>query len=153
MLTQSNNSFGALTISRQIIDQIIEHAFESVEGNLWLANYKGAVSDVLVRIGGFDAIAEKKVEVIKDILYYSGEMRDDMLYVRLYVVSRLGESITENCGLVMERIARDVTEMLELPLGNIEIAVTGTVSKNRNIVKRDLTLDLHEMVNTRKISL
>ena len=76
-----------------------------------------------------------------------------MLYVRLYVVSRLGESITENCGLVMERIARDVTEMLELPLGNIEIAVTGTVSKNRNIVKRDLTLDLHEMVNTRKISL
>lgn len=142
MLTQSNNSFGALTISRQIIDQIIEHAFESVEGNLWLANYKGAVSDVLVRIGGFDAIAEKKVE-----------MRDGMLYVRLYVVSRLGESITENCGLVMERIARDVTEMLELPLGNIEIAVTGTVSKNRNIVKRDLTLDLHEMVNTRKISL
>ena len=142
MLTQSNNSFGALTISRQIIDQIIEHAFESVEGNLWLANYKGAVSDVLVRIGGFDAIAEKKVE-----------MRDGMLYVRLYVVSRLGESITENCGLVMERIARDVTEMLELPLGNIEIAVTGTVSKNKNIVKRDLTLDLHEMVNTRKISL
>ncbi|MBR2099498.1 MAG: Asp23/Gls24 family envelope stress response protein [Firmicutes bacterium] len=142
MLTQSNNSFGALTISRQIIDQIIEHAFESVEGNLWLANYKGAVSDVLVKIGGFDAIAEKKVE-----------MRDDMLYVRLYVVSRLGESITENCGLVMERIARDVTEMLELPLGNIEIAVTGTVSKNKNIVKRDLTLDLHEMVNTRKISL
>ena len=142
MLTQSNNSFGALTISRQIIDQIIEHAFESVEGNLWLANYKGAVSDVLVRIGGFDAIAEKKVE-----------MRDGMLYVRLYVVSRLGESITENCGLVMECIARDVTEMLELPLGNIEIAVTGTVSKNKNIVKRDLTLDLHEMVNTRKISL
>ena len=142
MLTQSNNGFGALTISRQIIDQIIEHAFESVEGNLWLANYKGAVSDVLVKIGGFDAIAEKKVE-----------MRDGMLYVRLYVVSRLGESITENCGLVMERIARDVTEMLELPLGNIEIAVTGTVSKNRNIVKRDLTLDLHEMVNTRKISL
>ena len=142
MLTQSNNSFGALTISRQIIDQIIEHAFESVEGNLWLADYKGAVSDVLVRIGGFDAIAEKKVE-----------MRDGMLYIRLYVVSRLGESITENCGLVMERIARDVTEMLELPLGNIEIAVTGTVSKNKNIVKRDLTLDLHEMVNTRKISL
>ena len=142
MLTQIKDNMGTLTVSRQIIDQIIEHAFESVEGNLWLANYKGAVSDVLVKIGGFDAIAEKKVE-----------MRDGMLYVRLYVVSRLGESITENCGLVMERIARDVTEMLELPLGNIEIAVTGTVSKNRNIVKRDLTLDLHEMVNTRKISL
>ena len=142
MLTQSNNSFGALTISRQIIDQIIEHAFESVEGSLWLANYKGAVSDVLVMIGGFDAIAEKKVE-----------MREEKLYIKLYVICRLGESIAENCGTVMERIARDVTEMLEIPLDNIEIAVTGTVSKNRNIVKRDLTLDLREMLNNRLISL
>ncbi|MBR5980701.1 MAG: Asp23/Gls24 family envelope stress response protein [Firmicutes bacterium] len=142
MLTQSNNSFGALTISKQIIDQIIEHAFESVEGKLWLANYKGAVSDVLVKIGGFDAIAEKKVE-----------MHDDKLYIKLYVISRLGESIAENCGIVMQRIARDVTEMLELPLDNIEIAVTGTVSKNKNIVKRDLTLDLREMLNNRTISL
>ena len=142
MLTQSNNSLGALTISRQIIDQIVEHAFESVDGKLWLANYKGAVSDVLVKIGGFDAIAEKKVE-----------MHDDRLYIKLYVISRLGESIAENCGIVMQRIARDVTEMLELPLDNIEIAVTGTVSKNRNIVKRDLTLDLREMLNNRTISL
>ena len=142
MLTQSNNSLGALTISRQIIDQIVEHAFESVEGKLWLANYKGAVSDVLVKIGGFDAIAEKKVE-----------MHDDKLYIKLYVISRLGESIAENCGIVMQRIARDVTEMLELPLDNIEIAVTGTVSKNKNIVKRDLTLDLREMLNNRTISL
>lgn len=142
MLTQSNNSLGALTISRQIIDQIIEHAFESVEGRLWLANYKGAVSDVLVRIGGFDAIAEKKVE-----------MRDDKLYVKLYVVCRLGESIAENCGIVMQRIARDVTEMLELLLENIEVAVTGTVSKNRNIAKRDLTLTLREMLNNRTITL
>ena len=142
MLTQYHNTFGALTVSRQIIDQIIEHAFESVEGSLWLANYKGAVSDVLVKIGGFDAIAEKKVE-----------MRGDKLFIRLYVVSRLGESITENCGIVMERIARDVTEMLEVPLDNIEILLTGTVSKNRNIVKRDLTMDFREMLNSRKIRL
>ncbi len=140
MLTQSDNSLGVLTISRQIIDQIIEHAFEPVEGNLWLANYKGAVSDVLIKIGGFDAIAEKKVE-----------MRDGKLFIRLYVVSRLGESITENCGIVMKRIANDVTTMLEMSLDNIEIAVTGTVSKNRNIVKRDLSLDFRDMLNNKKI--
>ena len=142
MLTQYDNNYGALTISRQIIDQIIDHAFEPVEGKLWLANYKGGVSDVLVKIGGFDAIAEKKFE-----------MRDGKLFIRLYVISRLGESITENCGLVMQRIARDVTEMLEIPLDNIEVAVTGTVSKNRNIVRRDLTLDLRDMLNNRKITL
>jgi uncharacterized alkaline shock family protein YloU len=142
MLTQYDNQFGALTVSKQIIDQIIDHAFDSVEGNLWLANYKGTVSDVLVKIGGFDAIAEKKVE-----------MHDDKLFIRLYVVSRLGESITENCGKVMQRIAKDVTELLEIPLDNIEIAVTGTVSKNRNIVKRELSLDLRDMLNNRKITL
>ena len=142
MLTQYHNSFGALTVSRQIIDQIVEHAFQSVEGKLWLANYKGGVSDVLVKIGGFDSIAEKKVE-----------MREDKLFIRLYAVSRLGESITENCGTVMRRIAKDVTELLEVPLDNIEIVVTGTVSKNRNIVRRDLTLDLRDMLNNRKITL
>ncbi len=142
MLTQYNNQYGALTISRQIIDQIIEHAFRSVEGRLWLANYRGTVSDVLVKIGGFDAIAEKRVE-----------MRDGKLFLRLYVVSRLGESITENCGLVMERIARDVTEMLEVPLDNIEVLVTGAVSKNMKLVKRDLALDFRDMLNNRKVSL
>ena len=142
MLTQYDNNLGALTVSRQIIDQIIDHAFDSVEGNLWLANYKGAVSDVLVRIGGFDAIAEKKVG-----------MHDGKLFIRLYVVSRLGESITENCGQVMKRIAKDVTELLEIPLDNIEIAVTGAVSKNRNIVRRELSLDLRDMLNNRKITL
>lgn len=142
MLTQYDNSFGALTVSRQIVDQIVDHAFESARGSLWLANYKGGVSDVLVKIGGFDSIAEKKVE-----------MRDGKLFLRLYVVSRLGESITENCGTVMQRIAKDVTELLEMPLDNIEIVVTGTVSKNRNIVRRDLTLDLREMLNSRKITL
>ncbi len=142
MLTQFTNNYGSLTISRQIIDQIVEHAFDSVEGRLWLANYRGAVSDVLVKIGGFDAIAEKKVE-----------MREDKLFIRLYVVSQLGESITENCGIVMQRIAKDVTEMLEMPLDNIEVVVTGAVSRNRNLVKRDVTLDFRDLVNRRKVIL
>ncbi len=141
MLTQFQNNYGALTISRQIVEQIIDHAFDPMEGKLWLANYRGAVSDVLVRIGGFDSIAEKKVE-----------MRDDKLFIRLYVVSQLGESITENCALVMQRIAQDVTQLLELPLENIEVVVTGTVSRNRNIVRRDRTLDLRSMLNDRRIT-
>ena len=140
MLTQFTNALGSLTVSRQIIDQIIEHAFATVEGRLWLANYRGPVSDVLVKIGGFDSIAEKKVE-----------MHEDKLFIRLYVVSKLGESITENCGLVMQRVAKDVTELLEVPLDNIEIVVTGAVSKNRNIVKRDITLDFRDMLNTHKL--
>ena len=37
MLTQYDNSFGALTVSRQIVDQIVDHAFESARGSLWLA--------------------------------------------------------------------------------------------------------------------
>ena len=140
MLTQIHNEFGSLTVSKQIIDQIIDRAFAPLEGKLWLANYRGAVSDVFIKIGGFDSIAEKKVE-----------MRENKLFIRLYVVSRLGESITENCGLVMKRIAKDVTELLELPLDNIEVVVTGTISKNNNIVKRELTLDFQDMLSNHKI--
>ena len=140
MLTQITNASGTLTISKQIIEQIIEHAFEPLEGKLWLANYRGAVSDVLVKLGGFDSIAEKKVE-----------MHEDMLFIRLYVVSRLGESITENCMQVMHCIAKDVTELLEIPLDNIEVIVTGTVSKNNNIAKRDLSLSFRQMLNDQKI--
>ncbi len=136
-----NNTIGTLTISKQIIDQIIEHAFAPLEGKLWLANYRGAVSDVLVKLGGFDSIAEKKVE-----------MHGDKLFIRLYVVSRLGESITENCVQVMQCIAKDVTQLLEIPLDNIEVKITGTVSKNNNIVKRDLSLDFRQMLNERKIT-
>ena len=142
MLTQFQNNLGSLTVNKQIIDQIIEHAFEPLEGRFWLANYRGGVSDVLLRIGGFESIAEKKVQ-----------MRQDRLYIRLYVVSLLGESLTENCALVMKRIARDVTEMLEVPLYNIEVVVTGVISRKKNIVRRDLTFDFLTMLNSRKISL
>ena len=141
MLTQYSNNLGVLTISRQIIEQIIDHAFEDMDGRLWLANYRGAVSDVLIRIGGFDSIAEKRFE-----------MKEGKLFIRLFVVSLLGESITENCGLVMQRIARDVTQLLEVPLDNIEIFVTGMVSRNNNIVKRELVLDFRDMLNNRKIT-
>lgn len=140
MLIQVNNPIGTLTVRRQIIDQIIEHAFEPLEGKLWLANYRGTVSDVLVKIGGFDSIAEKKVE-----------MHEDKLFIRLYVVIRLGESITECCGRVMQCIAKDVTELLEIPLDNIEVIVTGTVSKNNNIARRDLSMNFRQMLNDRKI--
>lgn len=142
MLTQITNNYGVLTVTRQIIDQIIEHAFESLDGKLWLANYRGTVSDVLLKFGGFDSIAEKKVE-----------MHDDKLFIRLYVVTRLGESIAENCGTVMLRIMKDVTEMLEIPIDNIETVVTGAVTKNNNIVKRDVSLDLRQMLNDRVITL
>ena len=79
-------------------------------------------------------------------------MKEGKLFIRLFVVSRLGESITENCGLVMQRIARDVTQLLEVPLDNIEIFITGTVSRNNNIVKRELVLDFRDMLNNRKIT-
>lgn len=140
MLLKQNTTLGTLTYSRQIIDQIIQKAFEEVAGSLWLANYRGGVSDVLVRLGGFESIAETKVED-----------RDGKLYILLYVVSRIGESITENGEIVMRSILRDVTEQLELPVDNIEIQVTGSVSKGKRMVRRDLRMNLRDLMNNRKM--
>lgn len=139
MLTRIPNSMGVITYSRQIIDQIIDNAFESVRGRLWLANYRGAVSDMLVKLSGFDSIAEKRVE-----------MREGGLYIKLFVVIRLGESMTGSCDKVMKDIADDVTGLLELPLDNIEVAVTGTVSKNNNIARRDVLLNYRDALNSRR---
>ncbi len=140
MLLKQNTTLGTLTYSRQIIDQIIQKAFEEVKGRLWLANYRGGVSDVLVRLGGFESIAETRVED-----------HDGKLYILLYVVSRIGESITENGDIVMRRILSDVTEQLELPIDNIEIQVTGSVSKGKRMVRRDLRMNLRDLMNNRKM--
>ena len=136
MLLQQETSLGTLTYSKQIIDQIIQKAFEQVKGKLWLANYRGGVSDVLIKLGGFESIAEKKVEV-----------KDGALFITLYVVSRIGESIIENGEIVMRSIMRDVTQQLELPLTNIELFLTGSVSKGKRVVKRELRMDLVDLLN------
>jgi len=136
MLHTEINPFGAISVDRAVIDGWIDQIFKKTADRAWLAHYKGGVSDVMIRIGNFDALAEKVVE-----------MTDRGLYIRLYIILRFGCSISETSAEIMDRLAYYLTEYLELPIDNIEIVVTGVASKN--IAKRHVVTDYRSLLNSR----
>ena len=129
MLYREVNQIGA-------IDEIIADTLRPYEDKVWLANYKGPVSDVMVRLGNFDSLAETVVK-----------MTEKGLFIRLYVMLRFGLSINETTAGIMDNLAFSLLEYIELPIYNIEIIVTGMLSKN--VAKRNIKMDYRTLLNTR----
>ena len=136
MLYREVNHIGAISINHSVVDEMIADAFLPCEDKAWLANYKGAVSDVTIRLRNFDALAEKVVK-----------MTDKGVFVRLYVMLRFGSSIGEVTAGIMDRLAFSMMEYLELPIDNIEVIVTGMLSKN--VAKRNIRVDYRTLLNNR----
>ncbi len=133
LLTKDLNQNGVITYNKLIVDQLIRHALEPYKKKVYLAHYRGASSDLSVKIGNFDALAEKEIR-----------MTTEGVFVRFYVIVRIGQSITEICRDIITRIATDIEEPLQLPVDNIEIVVTAVLAKNP--AKRDLFMDYRSMV-------
>lgn len=136
MLHREVNKMGAITINRAVVDEMIADAFEPYKDKAWLAHYKGTVSDVRIRMGNYDALADKVVK-----------MTDKGIFIRLYVLLRFGASINEVTAGIMENLASSLMQYLELPINNIEVVVTGMLSKN--VVRRDIHMDYRTLLNTR----
>ncbi len=135
MLYREVNKMGAITINRDVVDEMIIDAFRPYEDKAWLANYKGTVSDVRIRLGNYDALAEKVVK-----------MTDKGIFIRLYVLLRFGCSINEVTAGIMHNLAASLMQSLELPIYNIEIVVTGMLSKN--VARRNIRMDYRTLLNT-----
>ena len=136
MLYREVNKIGAISINRAIVDEMITDALAPYHDKVWLANYKGTVSDVKIRLGNFDSLAEKVVK-----------MNEKGLFIRLYILLRFGSSINEITAGIMDNLAFSLIEYLELPIDNIEIIVTGMLSKN--VVKRNIRMDYRTLLNSR----
>ena len=136
MFYRELNQIGAISINKAVIDEIIADAIRPYEGKAWLGNYKGTVSDVKVRLGNFDSLAETVVK-----------MTEKGLFIRLYVMMRFGQSINEITAGIMDNLAFSLMEYVELPMYNIEIIITGMLSKN--IAKRNIKMDYRTLLNTR----
>jgi len=136
MFYREENQIGSIGINKNVIDEMITDAFRPYEGRVWLANYKGAVSDMMVRLGNFDSLAESLVE-----------LTEKGLFIRLYVMMRFGQSINEMTAAIMDHLAFSLTEYVELPINNIEIILTGMLSKN--VAKRNIKMDYRTLLNTR----
>ncbi len=118
MLARVKNDLGVISLNKILLDQIVHQAMEPYRGHVWLANYKGASSDALIKVGGYEAIAEKTYR-----------MNGDRLYMRLFVMVSFGKSISGVCRSIIDSIVRDVTESLGVEIDDIEIIVTAVVSK------------------------
>jgi uncharacterized alkaline shock family protein YloU len=136
MLYREVNHIGAVSINHSVVDEMIADAFIACEDKAWLANYKGAVSDMTIRLRNYDALAEKVVK-----------MTEKGIFVRLYIMLRFGSSISEVTAGIMDRLAFSMLEYLELPIDNIEVIVTGILSKN--VAKRNIRMDYRTLLNNR----
>jgi uncharacterized alkaline shock family protein YloU len=136
MLYREVNHIGAISIDHAVVDEMIADAFHACEDKAWLAHYKGSVSDVMIRLRNYDALAEKIVK-----------MTDKGLFVRLYVMLRFGSSIGDVTAGIMDRLAHSLMTYLELPIDNIEVVVTGMLS--RNVARRNIKMDYRTLLNSR----
>ena len=128
MLTRVTNEKGIISFDETLIDQTVQEALRPFRGQVWLARYRGSGSDWMILLGNYESMAEKKVRYT-----------DKGLYVRLYLLIKIGTSISEVARSLCYFIADMIENQLQLPLDNVEIVVTGMVSKNA--VKRDIRFD------------
>ncbi len=132
MLTRVTNEKGVISFDEAVIDQIVQEAMRPYKGRAWLAHYKGASSDWMILLGNYESMAEKQVL-----------MTERGIFVRLYLLIKIGTSISEVSKSLCRFIADVITYQLQLRLDNVEVVVTGMVSKNA--VKRDIRYDYRSL--------
>lgn len=124
MLTSQATSKGAITYSKNVIEQITDRAFEPLKGRMWQANYKGNMSEVLMKLQ-MDALKQLKME-----------MTDKGVFLQVFVMAKLGESIGDCSRRVIKSIAEDITRQLELPIDDIVVTLTGVITAGGKVGKR-----------------
>ena len=132
MLTRVNNEKGIISYDEALIDQIVQEALRPYKGQVWLAHYKGSSSDLTILLGSYESLAEKLVK-----------MTERGVFVRLYLLIKIGTSISEASRSICFFVADAIRNQLQLPLDNVEIVVSGMVSKNA--VKRDIRFDYRSL--------
>lgn len=131
MFIRISNEKGAVTYSKNIIEQVIREAFTPFKANCWGGKYTGQGADAMYRLNMLDAPGVKEVS-----------WTDAGVYVKLYVIVRLGTHIRGTLEEIIAAMAEEITETLELPIDNIVVNVTA-VAGSKGFSKRDITLDYH----------
>ncbi|MCF0150367.1 MAG: Asp23/Gls24 family envelope stress response protein [Firmicutes bacterium] len=131
MLAREKNEFGYISLNNALLEQIIDHALKKHSDNARLANYNGNGAEPVWMLIGLDNMAEK--EVVVD---------ENGVFIRLYLVIRFGQSISGICEDMIASIRNDIVDLLQLPVKNIEIVVTGVISKR--IAKRNIVFRLYD---------
>ena len=133
MLKRIQNERGAVSIDENIISDMIARGIRPYSGNAWIANYKGIqTDDWMIALGNIGALAEKKISLDED----------GKVFVRVYLVMRIGYSIKDVCQSIIDSVKRGVEEQLRMELGDVEIFITGMMSPKGKVVKRNIKVSL-----------
>ena len=133
MLKRIQNERGAVSIDENIISDMIARGIRNYSGNVWIANYKGIqTDDWMIALGNIGALAEKKISLEED----------GSVFVRVYLVMRIGLSIKDVAGSITESVRRGVEEQLCMELSDVEVIITGMMSPKGRVVKRHITVSL-----------
>lgn len=131
MFTRITNEKGAVTYSKNIMEQAIREAFTPFKANCWGGKYTGQGADAMFRLNMLDAPGVKELS-----------WSDAGVYVKLYVIVRIGTPIRSTLEEIIASIAAEITGSLELPIDNIVVNVTA-VAGSKAFLKRDITLDYY----------
>ena len=110
---------------------MIARGIRPYRGKVWIANYKGIqTDDWMIALGNIGALAEKKISLDDD----------GKVFVRVYLVIRIGTSIRDAAGSIIDSVVRGVTSQLQLELSDVEVRVTGMMSPKGKVVKRNIVI-------------
>lgn len=131
MTLSKNTELGQITVSNQIFAGILKDAIKSpdCEDKIWLSTKRGKL------------LSEASRSYISDIAYVidvNEDVRDGVLSMDVYVITRFGASIKK----VVDSMCSYVAEVITKRHGNhplcINVHVTGV--KSKNIARRELLI-------------
>ena len=131
MLKRIQNERGAVSFDENIISDMIARGIRPYSGKVWVANYKGIqTDDWMIALGNIGALAEKKISLDED----------GKIFVRVYLVMRIGTSIRDVAASIIRSVVHGVEEQLCLPLSDVEVRITGMMSPKGKVVKRSIVI-------------
>ncbi|GHU51009.1 hypothetical protein FACS1894127_6990 [Clostridia bacterium] len=122
MLYKSTTNVGLITLDNAVLGGIVRKEVAAMDGRILLSNAKGKLI--------------KASQIRDDDNFLDFSWNDDVVDLRVYVIFKLGGSITATAENLIENLYAKVAELLEIKVGSISVVVKGILSKN--LSKRDI---------------
>ncbi len=128
MLTQIENEYGVITLNELLVEQIVDDALLPFRGRVWCAHYRGPASALVLRVSGIEALKHREIR-----------QTEKGIYIKVYLIFRFGVPMRSTCSRILDYIGDQIENCLELSVDNIELQITGTLS--RKVARRSISFD------------
>ena len=138
MAIRVKTEYGVVSYGNPLFYKTIDDALAPFKGEVFLANYRGAFMDALVEAKQFTWLAERHVSA-----------SSKGVFIKIFVMIKFGVSISKTTSAILNSIASELTSIYELPIDDIEIVVTGVISKK--VAKRDIHIRYRDLLANKNV--